>query len=279
MINLSYPDFKGLIARNHLGKLIKAAIYVWIFQYPDISKLKMQHKTEKLIKAAHYHNFISDQLNISWQVCEEAIQALGELRDKSTIEPLCELLTHENWTVRVAAVNALMAFNGPNVVNALIESLQDIDWHVRYETTIALGKLGDDQAVEPLIEALKDEEWIVSMFAARALGSLKDPRATQPLIERLHDHDWFVRASAAKALAEISNSTRPDYQIIIQALAQPAPDDEKYDEWVIVSDWVDVRQESFFSWLQDRFSHTRHRRDSKEKKQEEVWSMENEMGS
>jgi len=150
-----------------------------------------------------------------------AAKALGHIGDPRTVEPLIAALRDEDTGVRGAAAEALGQIGDPRTVEPLIAALRDEDSNVRRVAAWALGKIGDSQAVEPLIAALRNEDGNMRRVAAWALGKIGDSRAVEPLIAVLEDQatkNWWrysVREAAAEALGRIGE---PAVEPLIAAL-------------------------------------------------------------
>jgi len=132
-----------------------------------------------------------------------AANALGELGDKSAVEPLIQALKESDVQIRRAAAGALEKVGNAEAVEALIQSLKDTDKSVRMVSAKALGKIGDSRAVEYLIQALMDKEEDVRWYSAMALGEIGDQRALEPLTQALRDKSEIVRQYAQDALKKM----------------------------------------------------------------------------
>jgi len=117
------------------------------------------------------------------------ISTLGDLGDARAIEPLVELLSHDDPKSRSLAAYSLAAIGDRAALPALVRALEDSHRPVREWAAVGLGRMGEPQALEPLVEALRDERWSVRRSATIALAKIGDPRAIGPL-----------RAARAKAV-------------------------------------------------------------------------------
>ncbi|MFW5906282.1 MAG: HEAT repeat domain-containing protein [Desulfobia sp.] len=170
---------------------------------------------------------------------EEAIKALGHLRDPRAAGLLLGILQNdeEALKVRCLAAHALRGMkddkqvfdallhelkNGGTIlrrnvaevlgtyprqeraVKYLIEALSDEDTYVRSRAAVSLGGFEDPSVVEPLIEALDDQEALVRKEAADSLKNFKDPRALEALIPLLDDEQEEVSDTAQRALQKIT---------------------------------------------------------------------------
>ena len=141
--------------------------------------------------------------NSSPKVRAHAAETLGELRNRSAVNPLIAALSDSEPRVRTQAAYALSVIRDHRAADPLVRALQDSSPEVRAAAAEALGQLGDRGVVDLLIAALKDSNGRVRSSAAFALGQIKDDRAVDPLISVLHDSDDGVRALASLALGEI----------------------------------------------------------------------------
>lgn len=140
------------------------------------------------------------------EVQESAAQALGELKDKSTVDLLTAALTNADWKVRRAAARALAEIKDRAAVGALTASLKDEHPEVREAAALALAEIRDRSAVGALAESLKDQDANVREAAATALGEIRDRAAVDALIGSLKDGKPEVRSAAAAALGEIRDN-------------------------------------------------------------------------
>lgn len=138
-------------------------------------------------------------------------EALWEIGDKRTVEPLNKALGDEDSKIRTEAARALGEIGGKQAVEPLIKALGDKSSVVRQHVARALGKIGDKQAVEPLIEALKGKfEAKLRIEAAKALGVIGDPRAVEALEKALEDEENKVRKKAKTALNKIRRKSKEE---------------------------------------------------------------------
>jgi len=132
-----------------------------------------------------------------------ATQALGELNDMRAVGPLCDLLTDWNAEIREAALRTLGAIKSPRSVESLCAALKDEVPNVRAAAVWALGELKDSRSAGSLSILLFDPDPRQRVAAARLLGELKAPDSVESLCAALRDFDIDVRSVAAAALAQI----------------------------------------------------------------------------
>ena len=165
-----------------------------LFSPPDINKLKARGDVKSLVKALNYQKY--------YYVRQAAAEALGQLGNARTVEPLAEALKDSDDRVRRAAAEALGQIGDARAVEPLIVALKDSDSWVKKRAVEALGKISDPRAVEPLIVALKDSD--VRDVATRALEMI-GLQAIDLLVATLKHEDWHVRAAAAEVLGKIGD--------------------------------------------------------------------------
>ena len=105
-------------------------------------------------------------------VREQAVFALGQIRDRRAVEPLISALKDADADVREQAAFALGQIRDTAAVDALIVAVKDADTDVREQVVFALGQLRDPRAIDALTIALKDQNADVRKQAAFALGQL-----------------------------------------------------------------------------------------------------------
>ena len=98
-----------------------------------------------------------------------AVYALGRISDPKQIEPLIEILGHEDvgWLAAQALVNI-----GDTAVAPLLEALFSEERDQRLYATYALGEIGARQAGRGILRMFRDEDELVRNTAAEALIKL-----------------------------------------------------------------------------------------------------------
>jgi len=149
-----------------------------------------------------------------------AVRALGQIRSPVAIPELLPLLSEPRKELRFAAVEALGQIRAPEAVAPLVAALREPDRNLRRAAAEGLGEIADPRSAPDLIVALEDEHWSVRSAAATALGKLASPKATLALISRMDDSDDTVRRSAVLALGELRDARGAPRLIL--ALSDPA---------------------------------------------------------
>ncbi|MFX0207860.1 MAG: HEAT repeat domain-containing protein [Candidatus Hodarchaeota archaeon] len=147
-----------------------------------------------------------------WTVRFGAVEALGEIANKSTISPLIKYLeTDEDPDFRAMVAKQLgeMGDVAKEAGSELIKALSDMESSdIRENAALALGQIKIHHAVEPLIIALeKEKEAYARRQICWSLGELGNSQANSVLIKTLKDKDKETRGNAAEALGKIKDKT------------------------------------------------------------------------
>jgi HEAT repeat protein len=154
-------------------------------------------------------------LNDEAEVVHTAVFWLGQLKDERVVEPLIELLKKEDKTpnqqIRGQIGSTLKIFE--SAIDPLIELLIHQDFGIRINAVRALGRYHNKQTVGPLIDLLKIESKLpspeYSIFAIfdiiESLEEIYDDLAIEPLIELLKHEDINIPPVAAEALMQFGN--------------------------------------------------------------------------
>ena len=158
------------------------------------------------------------------EVRRRAIWCLGDIKDKSVVEPLLAALNDKE--VGKEAVRALERMRNPEATDYLLNALvTEQKKSVREVIAFALDGSGwtpdaskegaaywianhlcercieiGEPAVEMLIPVLKYRDMRMRVSAATALGKIGDHRAIDPLIKAMDGKNEFVQKAAAEAL-------------------------------------------------------------------------------
>ncbi|MEX0829156.1 MAG: HEAT repeat domain-containing protein [Nitrospirales bacterium] len=103
---------------------------------------------------------------------DDATRALAEL-GKPAVARLLELLKDPEEVTRKQAILALGEIKDASSVDSLIERLQDTDWFTRLTAASALEKIGDPRGREAIKPLLKDPDLVVRMRIERMLAAWK----------------------------------------------------------------------------------------------------------
>lgn len=142
-----------------------------------------------------------------WPVKIKAIQFLGEIADPSALDVLLDIyndpfLNSECPSIKSYAATALGYYkNSEQAYRALIEGIDDPELLTREAVIESLGRLGRTEAVDILLPLLNSNIFTVRHVTIKALANIQDKRAISPLKKLAeNDKDPLVREIAARAL-------------------------------------------------------------------------------
>ncbi len=147
-------------------------------------------------------DFIIDEfsnLNQRGQIL--SIQVLGEVKAKQAVPFLIQIINQPaDPNIKTVAVEALGEIGDRSAVKPLLSVLKEDLW-LAYPAIMALGKLKDAVATLSLTKLLTDEA--LRMPTIEALGSIADARGIQSLGQVLSEGSEEEQVEAVKALAKI----------------------------------------------------------------------------
>lgn len=161
-----------------------------------------------------------------------SLRTLGRIGDPIAATHIAEvLLKDQDFNVRVDAADALGLIRDKSSVDSLIRALSDKTASVRGRSAHSLGLMGDRKAIERLRVTLFDPIGNVRAYAAEALGNLKSEEAVDDIISATlkNDSPW-VRANGIEALGDIGSPSA------VKALIEILDDDAFWLENKKVSD-------------------------------------------
>jgi len=130
-----------------------------------------------------------------------AALALGNIGDKSAIEPLGRTAKRESLSDVAMAMTKALADFGPPAIPVLIELLSSPLPAVRLTACQGLGRIRAHQAVDVLIRRLDDPDRLVRRAAIFALRRIGDRRGLEAITHKLAGSDRDAEADAEEALS------------------------------------------------------------------------------
>ena len=134
-----------------------------------------------------------------------AAMQLGEIGDRSAVQPLIQTLKDREAQVRLAASEALGKLRDRQAVDSLIAIVRDPNVMVGLSVVEALGNIGGEKAVEILLRIAQERERPLSLGAIQSLGTAGGDRSIQALTTALTDRARDVRWVTALTLAHLKN--------------------------------------------------------------------------
>lgn len=161
---------------------------------------------------------------------EEAILALGELRDERAVVPLIKVVNQDTIENRTYAIIALSEIADHRAIETLIYCLMDNELNIRLAASRSLGKFSSPQAISALLISLrKDPKVIVKSRAALSLGAVGSELAVEDLMsESKLEHPASLLYSINSALKMIAKNN--GYKDIDELLQSVKEKKEKHTE-------------------------------------------------
>ena len=108
---------------------------------------------------------------------EDAVIALGESKDKRTVEILSKVLASDpSEDVRLSAIDALITTGDKNIIEPFSFALKDQSSEVRQSALEALAEVGGENSQELIKGALNDEDNAVRELAQELLEDFKEKK-------------------------------------------------------------------------------------------------------
>jgi HEAT repeat protein/CHAT domain-containing protein len=201
------PQVRRSAART-LGRLdspLALELLVALLQDADAGVRRLAVQSMETIGISEVSNYLLPCLKDKDQeVRVAAVHALGNLRARSAVGSLTELLADEKApALRALAAKALGTIGDPAVVDLLAELLGTQDLDLRRAAAHSLGQFHIHTAIIPLISMLTDPASEFRALAARLLGNMGDAGAIEPLVLTTLDEDRDVGAIARDSLRSL----------------------------------------------------------------------------
>lgn len=138
---------------------------------------------------------------------------------RKSIDRLVQICHSGSPDLAKAAIEALGKIRDWSSVDSLLELLQNT--HLNAEVARALSTIGDYRAVDPLIQVIDSGRWSNPKAVILALGGFRTRAATVQLIRFLQDDDPKIRSYACEALGEFTYDEDVEWSLI-ESLQDPA---------------------------------------------------------
>lgn len=121
------------------------------------------------------------------------------------INPVVELLNHDQPAFRMTAVQILGEARNVHFIPHLGTALRDTDPEIRKVAVRALAATESLEALDPIIDGLSDRDSSVKAEAGSALSSFCHEKAVEPLLKFLEISDTDVQSQIADLVGEIGD--------------------------------------------------------------------------
>ncbi len=136
-----------------------------------------------------------------------SVEALGKIRDKTTIPALIEKLKDPDKLVRRRTVEALGKIGDKSTIPILLQAIHDSDTEVCEGAIFALGLLGDKSSLPFLHEIVNDSSLILRKSICIALGKIGDTSSIPIIMDMLEKKDLELRLLSIAALGKIGDAS------------------------------------------------------------------------
>ena len=161
----------------------------------NLSAADIDAKTQQQLQAIQ---------NANTQICLPAIQALGHSNNSAVVQPLADAFTQENRPiVRRYIVEALGYLRNRSTIPTLKQALNDSDVQVRQSAVAAVGLLGAGDVQDILLaDAANEKDPVVKRQLVHHLGLLHTPGAINALKTFKRDSDPAVSRMATDTVGK-----------------------------------------------------------------------------
>ena len=201
-------NLQKVICKNYMKKFCSLILLFFIIGIPRQCFSYFQDETVVAAVTTLREIKSIDQLleyldDKEWFNRVAAIQVLGERKESRAVEPLLEMLKHENDpAIRKEILIALRGIEGRGPVEPLLAVLNDEkDASTRKDIFIALAEINDPRVIAAFVDELKKDTFHFyddpEKYIIRLINGAQDPAMVLPA---LGADDVAVRQAAAEAL-------------------------------------------------------------------------------
>lgn len=137
------------------------------------------------------------------QVRIAAVEALGRIESKASIDRMIAIFDTSDHLIRMALVEAMLAIDSSESRNLLMTLLKSGDSDLKTKAITFFGNEGRTRWIPDIIKSLDDPHWSVRNAAVIALGRIGDKEDARHIVRMLSDKESLIRKSAIQALGEL----------------------------------------------------------------------------
>jgi len=160
-------------------------------------------------------------------VCFSALEALTEIKDEGSVEPIIALLNNPSDAVRLMAIEAVGKIGSAPAVNALKEHLtkaQGMEKTAVIKSLIQMDVIPSLEGIsDTLIDMLKNSDWDEKVIAIKGLIAMKERNAIYNVVDFAGSLDPAVPENEERLIAIkniLSTANCPD--LLIDLLQEPS---------------------------------------------------------
>jgi HEAT repeat protein len=135
-----------------------------------------------------------------------AVDILGTIRDRSSVEVVVRALSDSSPNVVCSAAEALGLLADPKSVGPLVETYERFVG-ARAQIIEALGKIGDHGALPVFVKALNDTDPVVVFTAVEAMGNMRTREVEPYLRKLLKREDSALQEAVVSSLIKLAHAT------------------------------------------------------------------------
>jgi len=141
----------------------------------------------------------------SQQAAMNSIAAVVEALPEAKQEVLAKvkhLLQSRSVPMKLNSLSVFVSIQGEGYPDELLFASKDSDQVIRQKAVSLMGRFAEEQFGHHIVLALADESAAVRLAAINAILKLRPATGIEPLVSSLEDHDIWIRTAAAQALGE-----------------------------------------------------------------------------
>lgn len=138
-----------------------------------------------------------------------SIRILGELKEKTALPRIKELMSDPDSEIRLAATEAVAAYRNSSVIPLLLEKFIDPVWVVRKKACEGVVSF-TSEAVPYLLKALKSDEQDIKYWSLRAIGGLRPAGVFKHILSLFRDPAWPIRKTASDVISQYGEAVLND---------------------------------------------------------------------
>lgn len=180
-------------------------------------------KPEKKPTLSKYDKMVQKLNGRDFRARNDAIRALGRLKDPRAREKLLEVVEGNHWNqrLRVAALDAVGRKGHNKDFQRLLQNIASDESQyreLRRSAITQLTRFRDPKLIPLFTKALEDEYRFIRFWAVRGLIKIGDLKATTALVQALGDDDEEIRKEAMAHLEAAGKEAAP---ALIKAFKNP----------------------------------------------------------
>ena len=182
---------------------------------PEINQIFKDGTMYRPVECRSLENVKEFLLDDEPGIAEKALISLGGMQSKEAVEKISGLINKsKDEHLIVRAIESLGKIKDKKSVNRLVECIKQGSYIVRYSARKSLAEIGPD-AVDSLISLLGYGNVKNKLDAIDVLGEIKDDKAYKHIEKFIDNNDYRLRGYALRALSKFDN---PDFTKLLDRM-------------------------------------------------------------